>query len=124
MHDGGQPRRPCRRDVADRRHSNDFGRTSGVTIWTGQLRAGSARRDITQPIGTPAGLSLTERVKEVWDPLTATVVVLEQGGARVVIVALDVVGVLEASHRAIRSGAARAADAPEEHVILVASHTH
>ncbi len=95
-----------------------------MTIWTGQLRAGSARRDITQPIGTPAGLSLTARVREVWDPLTATVVVIEQGAARVVIVGLDVVGVLEASHRAIRAGAARAAEAPEGHVVLVSSHTH
>ena len=73
---------------------------------TGQLRAGLARRDITQPLGTPAGLSLTERVTEVWDSLTATVVVLDQGGARVVIAALDLVGVLAASHHAIRSAAA------------------
>ena len=91
---------------------------------TGQLRAGLARRDITQPLGTPAGLSLTERVTEVWDSLTATVAVLEQGGARVVIAALDLVGVLEASHHAIRSGAAIAAGTPEESVIVVASHTH
>jgi neutral/alkaline ceramidase-like enzyme len=88
------------------------------------LRAGSARRDITQPLGTPAGLSLTALVDEVWDPLTATVVVLEQAGARAAIVGLDLVGVLEASHRAIRSATAVAAAVPEEHVVVVASHTH
>lgn len=88
------------------------------------LRAGAARRDITPPLGTPAGLSLTERVDEIWDPLTATVLVVEQGDTRGAIVALDLVGVLEATHRAIRSAAAAAARIPEDHVVVVASHTH
>jgi neutral ceramidase len=91
---------------------------------TGRLLAGAARRDITQPLGTPAGLSLTARVNEVWDPLSATVVVLEQGGVRGALVGLDLVGVLEASHRAIRAAAATAAGVPPEHVVVVASHTH
>lgn len=88
------------------------------------MRAGAARRDITQPLGTPAGLSLTARVSDVWDPLTATVLVLEHGSARGAIVSLDLVGVLEASHRVIRSAAAVAAGVPEAHVAVVASHTH
>jgi neutral ceramidase len=91
---------------------------------TGPLRAGAARRDITQPLGSPAGLSLTERVHEIWDPLTATVVVLEQGDTRGAIVGLDLVGVLEASHRAIRAAAAAATGIPEDQVVVVASHTH
>ena len=46
------------------------------------LRAGFARRDITQPLGTPSSLGLFTTVAEIWDPLSATAVVLDSGGER------------------------------------------
>ncbi|TMD27010.1 MAG: hypothetical protein E6I94_09960 [Chloroflexi bacterium] len=90
----------------------------------GQLRAGVARRDITQPPGSPAGLSLTMPVDEIWDPLTATVLVLEAGQLRTALVGLDLVGVLATTHARIRSAVSRATGVPPEHVIVNASHTH
>ena len=90
----------------------------------GQLRAGVARRDITQPPGSPAGLSLTMPVDEIWDPLTATVLVLEAGQLRTALVGLDLVGVLATTHARIRSAVSRVTGVPPEHVIVNASHTH
>ena len=89
-----------------------------------KLRAGLARRDITPALGTPSGLTLREAVDEVWDPLTATALVLESGTTRLALVGLDLMGVLEASHRRIREAVTRATGIPDEHVVINVSHTH
>jgi hypothetical protein len=89
------------------------------------LRAGFARRDITQPLGTPSSLGLFTAVTEVWDPLSATAVVLEGGGGeRVALVGLDLCGLLEASHRSIRDAVAARTGIPAERVVLNVSHSH
>lgn len=90
------------------------------------LRAGFARRDITQPLGTPSSLGLLVTVEDVWDPLTATACVLEDAGQRVAIVGLDLCGLLAASHLAIREAVARATGGavPLDNVILNVSHSH
>ena len=67
-----------------------------------ELRAGFARRDITQPLGTPSSLGLHVPVTGIWDPLVASACVLETAGERVAIVGMDLCGLLEGSHRAIR----------------------
>ena len=54
-----------------------------------KLQAGLGRRDITPALGTPSGLTLREAVDEVWDPLTATALVLQSGTTRVALVGLD-----------------------------------
>jgi len=88
------------------------------------LRAGSARRDITQPLGTPSSLGLFTAVSEIWGPLTATVVVLESEAGRIALVGLDLCGLLEASHRAIREAVAAATGIPAGDVVLNVSHSH
>lgn len=88
------------------------------------LRAGFARRDITQPLGTPSSLGLFTAVTEIWDPLSATAAVLESAGARIALVGLDLCGLLEASHRAIREAVAAATGIPAGDVILNVSHSH
>jgi neutral ceramidase len=88
------------------------------------LRAGFARRDITQPLGTPSSLGLFTAVTEIWDPLTATAAVLESDDVRIALVGLDLCGLLEASHRAIREAVARATGIEAENVILNVSHSH
>lgn len=88
------------------------------------LRAGFARRDITPRIGSPSGLTLRVRVDEVWDPLRATALVLEGDGRRVALVGLDLMGVLDASHRSIREAVAAATGIPPDGVVVNASHTH
>jgi neutral ceramidase len=88
------------------------------------FRAGFARRDITPPLGTPSSLGLFTTVTEIWDPLTATAVVLESEGVRIALVGLDLCGLLEASHRAIREAVAAATGIPAGHVVLNVSHSH
>lgn len=88
------------------------------------LRAGFARRDITQPLGTPSSLGLFTTVAEIWDPLSATAVVLESGGERIALVGLDLCGLLEASHRAIRRAVGAATGIATNHVVLDVSHSH
>jgi hypothetical protein len=90
----------------------------------GPVRAGFARRDITPSLGTPSGLSLTLPVQEIWDPLTVTVLVLDADGARIAIAGLDLMGLLEASHRAIREALGAAMGLDAEFVVLNVSHTH
>ena len=88
------------------------------------LRAGFARRDITQPLGTPSSLGLFTTVTEIWDPLSATAVVLESEGERVALVGLDLCGLLEASHRSIREAVAARTGLPADRVVLNVSHSH
>jgi hypothetical protein len=91
------------------------------------LRAGFARRDITQPIGTPSSLGLTIEVENIWDPLYASACVLEDGeGGRVAIVGMDLCGLLAASHATIRSAVASATGGaiPADRVIVNVSHSH
>jgi hypothetical protein len=88
------------------------------------FRAGFARRDITPPLGTPSSLGLFTAVTEIWDPLTATAVVLESEDARIALVGLDLCGLLEASHRAIRAAVAAATGIPAGNVVLNVSHSH
>jgi neutral ceramidase len=88
------------------------------------LRAGFARRDITQPLGTPSSLGLFTTVTEIWDSLSATAVVLESEGERVALVGLDLCGLLEASHRSIREAVARRTGLAADRVILNVSHSH
>ena len=88
------------------------------------LRAGFARRDITQPLGTPSSLGLFTAVTEIWDPLSATAVVLESEGERLALVGLDLCGLLEASHRSIRETVAARTGLPADRVVLNVSHSH
>src|SRR5438105_1298082 len=92
----------------------------------GDLRAGFARRDITQPLGTPSSLGLNVAVDEIWDPLTATACVLESGGERVAIVGMDLCGLLAASHNAIREAVASASRGAiaANRVVVNVSHSH
>jgi len=91
-----------------------------------QVRAGFARRDITQPIGSPSSLGLHLVVSEIWDPLFASACVLESDGQRMAIVGVDLCGLLEGSHQAIRERVAAATGGAiaAEHVIVNASHSH
>jgi len=88
------------------------------------LRACFARRDITQPLGTPSSLGLFTAVTEIWDPLTATAAVLESDGERVALVGLDLCGLLAAPHRSIRDAVASRTGIEADRVVLNVSHTH
>ena len=89
-----------------------------------ELRAGFARRDITPPLGTPSSLGLFTAVTEIWDPLSATAVVVEAGAQRVALVGLDLCGLLGASHRGIREAVETSTGIAADSVVLNVSHSH
>ena len=100
-----------------------LGNSSAVPTFTG-LRAGFGVRDITPPIGTPNSLGVECVVEQIWDPLLATALVLEDDSTRAAIIGLDLCGLLEEPHRRIREAVAAAIDCHPDAVILNSSHTH
>jgi neutral ceramidase len=57
-----------------------------------ELRDGAASVDITPPVGTPMAGYYAERLsKGVHDPLRAKAIVLEHGGKKAALVALDLI---------------------------------
>src|SRR5579862_1705770 len=88
------------------------------------LKAGFARRDITQPLGSPALYGPTAVVGEIWDPLYATAAYLEDGQQRAVVVGADVCEILEQAQSDICAAVGKAVGVPAERVLLNGSHTH
>jgi neutral ceramidase len=89
------------------------------------LLAGVARTVITPPVGIPmvgfAGRGPAEGVQE---DLLATTLALESGGRRAFLIAFDLIGVSDRFASEVRAEIARRTGAPEDHVLLCASHTH
>ena len=75
---------------------------------SGLLRAGSAAVDITPPLGTHLagdGAGVHRPAKKILDPLMARSVVLECGGRKMAVVALDVICVTDRYTALIREAA-------------------
>lgn len=89
-----------------------------------ELRAGFARRDITPALGMPTSLGVECLVTEIWDPLYATVLVLEDGETQAVLIGADLCAFLQQPDTAIRYAVAQALALPPDHVVLNASHSH
>ena len=90
------------------------------------LRAGAAQQDIS-PVKTVAlfGYPHVERISTgVHDPLLASALYLENGDARLVLVALDLLFLDPPMARRIRRDVALATGAPEDAVFISCTHTH
>ncbi|MBI3910992.1 MAG: neutral/alkaline non-lysosomal ceramidase N-terminal domain-containing protein [Armatimonadetes bacterium] len=88
------------------------------------LRAGAAVVEITPSLTRPvylAGFGQNRRATGVHDPLYARALVLEAGGERLAIVALDLIGLFHQHVQAIRK---RIHALPGERVIIVCTHVH
>jgi len=90
------------------------------------LKAGFGRTDITPALGTYlTGYGDYDRPAEkVLDPLHATAIVLEQGGKRAAIVALDWCFVCEQHTNTIRQAITEKTGLTPEYIQLSCSHTH
>lgn len=90
------------------------------------LRAGAARVDITPPIGiNMVGYYIREGASTgVERALTATALILESDGARLVILSCDIAFIQDPAAAQIRARIARALDTRPEMVVLNYSHTH
>jgi len=90
-----------------------------------ELRAGTARVDVTPPVGGPMygyGARGANVSTGVHDPLYAKAIVVDDGETQLAIVSLDLGGISADSTTTIREKVASATSI--EHVLLVASHTH
>lgn len=89
----------------------------------GELRAGAAKVDITQPIGTPLGGYGDRKGKPstgVHDPIMAKALVLDDGTTRIAIITTDLIGMAAE----IKPRVAQLTGFPAEKLLICASHTH
>lgn len=89
-----------------------------------ELRAGFARRDITPALGLPTSLGVECLVTEIWDPLYATVLVLDDGQTKAVVVGADLCAFLQEPDTQIRHAVAQALAIAPDQIVLNASHSH
>ena len=94
---------------------------------TRSLRAGFGSTEITPPLGIDLcgyGSYLDRRATAVLDPLYARSLVLDDGAARLAIVACDLIGFTVPYSDDVRRRVARACSASAERVMLACTHTH
>ncbi len=89
------------------------------------LRVGAASVDITPPVGTPMAGYYAERLsKGVHDPLFAKAIVLEVGGKKAALVALDLISTPMAMVEAARREVEKATGIDGRDVMISATHAH
>lgn len=89
------------------------------------LRVGAFAVDATPPVGSPLCLGLVPKATGVGDPLSGRgVVLLADGEPAVVLVAVDWVGIGNASHEQWRTAIATACDTTPERVAVQTLHQH
>lgn len=91
-----------------------------------RFRAGFGRRDVTPAAGTPMSgfVVRTAAATGCHDPLWARAAAFDDGGRRLVAIALDVLAVDADLTAAVRAGVAAAGAAAAEDVVVAATHTH
>jgi neutral ceramidase len=90
-----------------------------------QLRVGRAAVDITPPAGVPmAGYYYVRLSEGVHDPLHAKALVLESGGVKAALVALDLVGVPRNIVDSAREQISKTTGVPGANVMISATHSH
>jgi len=132
-----QPIKP----MNEHRHTRPFpsARPSGsplaVAVWvllgcasptySAEVRVGVGQVDITPPPGIPmAGYYHARGADGVLDPLFAKALVLEAGGQRAALVALDIISVTRAITDQARAAIEQATGIPGPHVMISATHAH
>lgn len=90
------------------------------------FQAGSARVDITPPLGRlMAGNAGLRRLgNDVLDPLYARAVVLDDGNERLALVSCDLLGVTYESTRRIRENVAAETEISPDNILVTATHNH
>ncbi|MBN2287902.1 MAG: neutral/alkaline non-lysosomal ceramidase N-terminal domain-containing protein, partial [Candidatus Glassbacteria bacterium] len=92
----------------------------------GSLRGGTARVDITPPVGCwLSGWEIRDKPSEgVADNLYAKALVLADGENRIALVSADLIGVPAGIVSAAREAARRQTGIPGENILIAATHTH
>jgi hypothetical protein len=104
--------------------SAGIGRAEGESA--GSLRAGCGKVDITpgSPVWLSGWASRNKPSEGIEDRLYARALVLDSGGTRVAILALDLIGVPAELVAKVRKQVASSCGIPEAHLMISASHTH
>ncbi len=90
-----------------------------------EIRAGSARLEITPPLGTALAGYFSPRISDrVEDPLYAKALVLESGGERVALVSCDVICMPADIADPARERVEERTGIPADNVLICATHTH
>jgi hypothetical protein len=99
--------------------------SSGIQLNAQQLRLGVAEVDITPPVGAPlAGYYYNRDATGVHDPLHVKAMVLEQGGVKIAIAALDLVSLPRDIVESARAMLQQRIDLAPDHVMISATHAH
>ena len=89
------------------------------------LKVGFARVNITPELGIPIiGYYIPRYAKGILDELEASVLALELGNTRALLISVDNEGIRGAQSLGYRKAVAQATGVPVEHVFLHATHTH
>ncbi len=98
---------------------------SAAFAFAGELRVGTAAVRITPPNAIPmAGYYSTRLAEGIHDDLNAKAIVFEQDGARVALVALDLVSLARPTVEEARRIIARTTGVPAAAVMISATHSH
>jgi hypothetical protein len=96
-----------------------------VSVHAGEFRVGAVQVKITPPVGMPLAGSYATRVSNgTFDELFAKAIVIEQDGAKVALVALDLSGTTRPCVAAARKLIAEQTGIAPERVLISATHTH
>ncbi len=99
--------------------------SSGIQLHAQQLRLGVAEVDITPPVGAPlAGYYYNRDATGVHDPLHVKAMVLEQGGVKVAMAALDLVSLPRDIVESARAMLQQRIGLVPDHVMISATHAH
>ncbi len=98
---------------------------AGLRLHAQQLRLGVAETDITPPVGAPlAGYYYNRDATGVHDPLHVKAMVLEQGGVKVAMAALDLVSLPREIVESARGIVQKRIGLTPDHVMISATHAH
>ena len=98
---------------------------NGFGLHSQQLRLGAAQVDITPPVGAPlAGEYYNQNADGVHDPLHVKAMVLEQGGVKVAMAALDLVSLPRDIVESARAMVQQRIGLDPDHVMISATHAH
>lgn len=98
---------------------------TGVELHSQQLRLGVGQTDITPPVGAPlAGYYYNRDATGVHDPLHVKAMVLEQGGVKVAMAALDLVSLPRDIVESARGMVQNRIGVASDHVMISATHAH
>ena len=89
------------------------------------LKAGFARVDVTPPLGSDlSGYFYRRLATGIKDPLYANAVAVENEGEKILLIAIDYIGIMLSYNIQIRKMIEERTGVPADHVLLAALHQH